>query len=67
MKIRRIEEAEKRSFEIDDVLACHWYSNDAPGLEITELSLTPESAPPASPPAAPLPETNAETPAPPAQ
>ncbi len=67
MKIRRIEEAEKRSFEIDDVLACHWYSNDAPGLEITGLSLTPKSAPPASPPAAPLPDTNAETPAPPAQ
>ena len=64
VKVRRIEEAGERRFELDDVLACHWYSHDAPGLEIPEQPLKSESAPPASPPAAPLPETNAETPAP---
>ena len=64
LKIRRIEEAEECRFELEDVLACHWYSHDAPGVEILDQPLKSESVPPASPPAAPLPETNAETPAP---
>ena len=67
VKIRRIEEAGERRFELDDVAACHWYSHDAPGVEIPEQPLKPDSSPPASPPTDPLPETNAETPAPPAE
>ena len=67
VKIRRIEEAGERRFELDDVAACHWYSHDAPGVEIPEQPLKPDSSPPASPPTDPPPETNAETPAPPAE
>jgi hypothetical protein len=36
VKVRRVEEAGERRFELDDVLACHWYSHDAPGVEIPE-------------------------------
>lgn len=65
VKVRRVEEAGERRFELEDVVACHWYSHDAPGVEIPEQPLKPDSPPPASPPTDPLPETNAETPAPP--
>ena len=34
VKVRRIEENGERRFELKDVLACHWYSSDAPGVEI---------------------------------
>ncbi len=67
VKVRRVEEAGERRFELEDVLACHWYSHDAPGVEVPEQPLTSDSAPPASPPTARCPETNAETPAPPAE
>ena len=36
VKVRRIEEAGERRFELADVLACHWYSHDAPGVEIPD-------------------------------
>jgi hypothetical protein len=32
VKVRRIEENMKRSFVIDEVIACHWYSVDEPGV-----------------------------------
>lgn len=67
VKVRRVEEAGERRYELDDVLACHWYSHDAPGVDIPEQPLTSDSAPPASPPTDQSPETNAETPAPPAE
>jgi hypothetical protein len=67
VKVCRVEEAGGSRFELEDVLACHWYSHDAPGVEIPEQPLKPDSAPPASPPTDPLPEPNAETPAPPAE
>ena len=41
-KIRRIEKDGERSFEIAEVIACHWYSVNAPGMEITP---TPPPAP----------------------
>jgi hypothetical protein len=34
VKVRRTEESTGRRFELEDVLACHWYSSDAPGVEI---------------------------------
>lgn len=64
VKIRRFEEAGERRFELEDVAACHWYSHDAPGVEIPDQPLKPEPSPPASLPMDPLPETNVETPAP---
>ncbi len=67
VKVRRIEEAGERRFELDEVVACHWYSHDAPGVEIPDQPIKPDSPPPASPPTAPLPETSAETPAPPGE
>ncbi len=36
LKVHRIEDKIERRFEIDDVIACHWYSVDAPGVEIPE-------------------------------
>lgn len=67
VKVRRVEEAGNRRYELADVIACHWYSHDAPGVEIPEQALKSDSPPPASPPADQPPETNAETPAPPAE
>ena len=67
VKVRRVEEAGERRYELEDVIACHWYSHDAPGVEIPEQPLKPDSSPPASPPTDQPPETNAETPAPPAE
>ncbi|MEY4243450.1 MAG: hypothetical protein RLZZ245_1035, partial [Verrucomicrobiota bacterium] len=43
-KIRRIEKDGERSFEIAEVIACHWYSVNAPGMEITRRP-TPPPAP----------------------
>ncbi len=37
-KVRRLEPNLERRFEIDEIVACHWYSDDAPGVEITEPS-----------------------------
>lgn len=34
VKIRRVVENMERRFELEEVLACHWYSTDAPGMEI---------------------------------
>ena len=34
--VRRVEENQERHFELDDVLTCHWYSDDAKGAEVTE-------------------------------
>jgi hypothetical protein len=36
VKVHRFKENEERRFEIEEVLACHWYSEAAPGVEITE-------------------------------
>lgn len=36
LKIRRFEVDGERRFEIKDVIACHWYSVDQPGVEIPE-------------------------------
>lgn len=34
VKVRRVVENMERRFELEEVLACHWYSTDAPGMEI---------------------------------
>lgn len=47
VKVRRIEEPTGRRFEIDEVIACHWYSVDVPGVEIPEAPA--ENPPPADP------------------
>ena len=67
VKVRRVEGAGERHYELNDVIACHWYSDDAPGVEIPEPPLSPASPPPASPPADQHPETTVETPARPAE
>jgi hypothetical protein len=36
VKVRRFEEDQERRFELEEVLACHWYSVDFPGVEIQE-------------------------------
>jgi hypothetical protein len=36
VKVRRIEDDQGRRFELLDVIACHWYSVDVPGVEIPE-------------------------------
>lgn len=36
VKVRRIEENMERRFELQEVIACHWYSTDEPGMEIPE-------------------------------
>lgn len=33
VKVRRIVENMERRFELKEVIACHWYSTDAPGME----------------------------------
>ena len=39
VKLRRIEDADGRRFELIDLVACHWYSVDAPGFEVAEPRL----------------------------
>lgn len=36
VKVRRIEQGLERRFELEEVLACHWYSVDEPGVEIPD-------------------------------
>jgi hypothetical protein len=36
VKVRRFEEDQERRFELEEVVACHWYSVDFPGVEIQE-------------------------------
>ncbi|MES2440888.1 MAG: hypothetical protein V4584_17615 [Verrucomicrobiota bacterium] len=36
VKVRRVEQNQVRKFELEDIAACHWYSEDAPGVEIPE-------------------------------
>ncbi len=36
VKIRRMGETSDHRYELEDVIACHWYSTEAPGLEIPE-------------------------------
>ncbi len=36
VKVRRIEDDQGRRFELLEVIACHWYSVDIPGVEIPE-------------------------------
>lgn len=36
VKVHRVEENLERRFELDEVVACHWYSEDAPGVDIEE-------------------------------
>lgn len=36
VKVRRVMEDAKRRFEIEEIVACHWYSIDAPGVDIPE-------------------------------
>lgn len=35
VKVRRIVENMERRFEVKEVIACHWYSTDAPGMDVT--------------------------------
>ncbi len=42
VKVKRIEDPAGRRFELEEVLACHWYSVDAPGVEIPQAPLQPE-------------------------
>jgi len=35
-KIRRFKGMEENQFEVEEVIACHWYSTDDPGVEIPE-------------------------------
>jgi hypothetical protein len=36
VKVRRVEHDAERRFELEEVLACHWYAVDEPGVEIPE-------------------------------
>ncbi len=36
VKVRRVEHDAERHFELEEVVACHWYSSDDPGVEIPE-------------------------------
>ena len=36
VRVRRIEENRDRRFELVNVVACHWYSSDDPGVEISD-------------------------------
>jgi hypothetical protein len=36
VKVRRIGQGMERRFELEDVVACHWYSVDDPGVEISD-------------------------------
>jgi hypothetical protein len=35
VRIRRVGEGTDRRFELQDVVACHWYSSDEPGMDIS--------------------------------
>jgi len=37
VKIRRVVQDDQRGFELDEIIAAHWYSTDAPGMEIAEI------------------------------
>ncbi len=39
VKIRRDETDNQRRFELDELLACHWYATTAPGIEIPPQAL----------------------------
>ncbi len=39
VKLRRIDDVDGRRFELVDVIACHWYSVDAPGIEVAVPTL----------------------------
>ena len=39
VKLRRIDDVDGRRFELIDVIACHWYSVDAPGIEVAVPTL----------------------------
>ena len=41
--VKRIEDPAGRRFEIQEVVACHWYSVDAPGIEIPEAPKAPDA------------------------
>lgn len=41
VKVRRIEAPEGRRFELKEVIACHWYSVDDPGVKIPETPPPP--------------------------
>ncbi len=36
VKVRRVEHDSERHFELEEVVACHWYSADEPGVEIPD-------------------------------
>ncbi len=36
VKVRRVDENDERHFELEEVVACHWYSTDEPGLEVSD-------------------------------
>lgn len=36
VKVRRVDQDAARRFELEKVIACHWYSTDETGVEITE-------------------------------
>ena len=36
VKVRRVEQDHARHFELDEVVTCHWYADDATGVEINE-------------------------------
>jgi hypothetical protein len=38
VKIRRSGEMDTRTFKIIELKACHWYSSDLPGFNITDKS-----------------------------
>ena len=39
VKVRRVEENDERHFVLEDVVACHWYSVDEPGMEVSDQPL----------------------------
>lgn len=39
VKLRRIDDVDGRRFELIDVITCHWYSVDAPGIEVAVPTL----------------------------
>lgn len=38
VKVRRVVEGMERRFELEDVIVCHWYSTDEPGMDISGAS-----------------------------
>jgi hypothetical protein len=39
VKVRRVDENDERHFVLEDVVACHWYSIDEPGMEVSDQPL----------------------------